>query len=149
MFTVTKNARIHKSVAAESFSTAEVTGMKLETGSNYYVWPFAVSVIGCGNTAPADFDPNGRNRFKLADSYTVDEMCSDLRELYETHGSKLIVNSINRGLDLELRAKARPNPKAKMSDADKCQWVITNVPAKDWAGLKPADFVSLFDARNA
>lgn len=148
MFTVTKNARIHKSVASESFSSAEVSSMKMEPGSNYFVWPFAVNVIGCGDSAPADFDANGRNRFKLLDSYSVDELCSDLRELYESHGSKLMVNAINRGLDLELRAKARPNPKSKMDDADKCQWVIGNVPAKEWSGLSPAEFVSLFDAKN-
>ena len=148
MFTVTKNARIHKSVASTSFSTAEVSAMKLEPGSNYFVWPFKVDVIGCGDTVPADFEANGRNRFAHADGYTPSDLLSDVTVLADRHGVRLIVNSLNRGLDLELRAKARPNPKAKMDDADKVLWVITNHPTEIKPGMTPADFLKVFEAKN-
>ena len=148
MFTVTKNARIHKSVVAESFSTAEVSGMKLEVGSNYYVWPFTGYVIGCGNECPEDHSPNGRSRFTLVDGYGIDDLCSDVRELANKLSTKTIVNALNRGVDLELRAKARPNPKARMSDADKMAWVIGNIDADQWAGKTPVEFVAIFEAQN-
>lgn len=128
MFTITKNARIHESVAADKFSTAERASMTKERGSNYYVWPFQVEIVGCGDDVPKDYDLNGRSRFDRDASYTVDDLAADVKTLGEKHGLDLCTKAWNRGLDLELRAIARPTPKAKMSDADKAVWVMANKP---------------------
>lgn len=148
MFQVTKNARIHKSVASESFSTAEVSAMTKEAGSNYFVWPFKVDVIGCGSEAPAEYSPDARWRFTHAEGYGIADLGRDIDELANKHGVKLIVNAVNRGVDLELRGKARPNPKAKMSDADKVLWVISNLPAEVQPGMTPKQFLEAFEIAN-
>lgn len=126
MFTITKNARIHESVAADKFSQAERASMTKERGSNYYVWPFQVPILGCGNDVPSDYDQNGRTRFDRDAGYTVGDLQLDIEQLVTKHGLDLLVSAVNRGVDLELRADARPTPKAKMSDTDKACWVMAN-----------------------
>ena len=148
MFTITKNARIHESVAADKFSQAERASMTKERGSNYYVWPFQCDVIGCGDSVPDNFDVNGRNRFPRDEAYDLEAYIADKRDLVEKHGLKMLVTGDNRGMDLELRARARPNPKSKMSDADKMAWVIGNVDADQWAGKTAVEFVAIFEANN-
>lgn len=147
MFTVPKNARIHESQASEKYSVAEVAAMKKESGSNYYAFPFNCPVIGCGNTAPDEYDQTAKARFAQDDEYDVSVLAEDVVDLAETHSLRLVVNAINRGIDLELRAKARPTPKAKMSANDKMAYIIGNHDdeARELIGQDQAVWVKWFD----
>ena len=148
MFTVPKNARIHESQASEKYSVAEIASMKKEGGgSNYYAFPFKCPVIGCGDTAPDEYDQTAKARFAQDDDYDVSMLAEDVVNLAETHTLKLVVNAINRGIDLELRAKARPTPKAKMSDNDKMAYIIGNHAdaARDLLGQDQSAWVKWFD----
>ena len=149
MFTVPKNARIHESQASEKYSVAEIAAMKKESGgSNYYAFPFNCPVIGCGDTAPDEYDQTAKARFDQDDDYDVSMLAEDVVNLAETHTLKLIVTAINRGVDLELRAKARPTPKAKMSANDKMAYIVGNHgdAARDLLGQDQAAWVKWFDS---
>ena len=127
MFTVSKNARIHESQASKKYSVAEVAAMKREgPSSNWFAFPFQCPVIGCGETAPDEYDRTAKARFTVDDDYDVSQLAEDVVEVAEKHGLKLAVTSFNRGIDLELRAKARPTPKAKMSANDKMAYIVGN-----------------------
>lgn len=126
MYTITKNARIHESVASDKFSVAERSSMRKEAGTNYFAFPFSTEIVGCGDSAPTDYDQNGRTRFARDEAYTPEDLAADIVVLCERRGLKTVVNGLNRGLDLELRSEARPTPKSKMSDADKALWVMSN-----------------------
>ena len=148
MFTVPKNARIHESQASEKYSVAEIDAMKRETvGSKWYAFPFNCPVIGCGDTAPDEYDRTAKARFDQDDDYDVSMLAEDVVDLAETYGLKLVVTAINRGVDLELRQKARPTPKAKMSDNDKMAYIIGNHAdaARDLLGQDQAAWVKWFD----
>ena len=149
MFTITKNARIKRSVASTQFSTAEVASMKAEPGTDYYRWPFDVEIVGCGTTVPKDYDPKDRYRFIMETSYSVTAFQKDIKSLIEKHGLSTCVGGWNRGLDLALRDKAKPKPKAKMSDNDKVAFIVGAHGDVVASGkLKTiADYVKYFDEK--
>ena len=130
MFIISKNARISARVASESFSQADISNMKSEirSGDKWFFWPFDVDVIGCGDVGPVDYDPEVRYRFDDDPDYEVNNLLEDVRTLSDKHGVAFLVKSFNRGLDLELRQKARPKPSAKMSDNDKAAHVMIHNP---------------------
>ena len=149
MFTVPKNARIHESQASEKYSVAEIAAMKKESGgSNYYAFPFNCPVIGCGDTAPAEYDQTAKARFAQDDDYDVAQLAEDVVFLAETYSLKLVVTGINRGVDLELRGNARPTPKAKMSENDKQAYISNNHPdeARKLIGQDQTVWVKWFDS---
>ena len=126
MFTVEKLAKIHESVASVKFSTAEVAAMRKPAGSTYHVFPFPCPTIGCGDTAPADYDPKSRLKSVFDKNYDADALCEDVRTLVGSYGLETITGIVNNGLDLKLRAIARPVPKTSMKPADKCEYVMNN-----------------------
>lgn len=148
MFTVSKNARIHESQASDKYSVAEIAAMKREGGgSKYYAFPFQCPVIGCGDTAPDEYDQTAKARFAQDDDYDVSMLAEDVVNVAETHGLRTAVNAFNRGIDLELRAKARPTPKSKMSANDKQAYIVGNHPdeARELIGQDQAAWIKWFD----
>lgn len=124
MFSVTKIARLGKKQASEKFSVAQLTGVRVV--GDYHAWDFSVPILGCGDTVPDDYDGDSRYRFKLEDDYTFDAWVEDLRTLLETITLENLVLGSNRGIDLRLRAVAKPSPGRKMKDADKASWLMNN-----------------------
>lgn len=147
MFTISKNARIHESIASSKYSTAEVAAMTKEAGTKFYGFPFNCPVLGCGDVPPDEYDQTSRARFTMDDDYDDQQLLSNVDEIIKAHGLKLVTTAINRGIDLELRAKARPTPKAKMSDNDKMAYIIGNHSdaARDLIGQDQAAWVKWFD----
>ena len=149
MFDVEKKARMSETVAASRFSTAEVKAFESMRipGSRYFGWDFTTTVIGCGDSVPADFNPDEKFRFKMADDYDVQQISMDVASLVGEYGLKTMVDVINGGLDLDRRNTAPPKPKAKMDDGDKAAWVISN--GKMGKAKTLADFVKVYDDLNA
>ena len=149
MFDVEKKARMSETVAASRFSTAEVKAFESMRipGSKYFGWDFTTTVIGCGNDVPADFNPDEKFRFKMADDYDVQQISMDVASLVGEYGLKTMVDVINGGLDLDRRNTAPPKPRAKMDDGDKAAWVISN--GKMGTAKTLADFVKVYDDLNA
>lgn len=151
MITVEKKARIKTDKASESFSTAELVGVKIVDG--YYVWPFSVPVFGA-DEVPDDYDADKRNAFKIVDGFKFEDFVAELEDAANTFGFETIVRGASRGVDLELRSKARPTAKAKLKDNDKMALLMTNFPDKareliEAGTTSPQDFVKAFDALNA
>jgi hypothetical protein len=146
MFHVDKYARSHESKAPEKYSVAELTGAKKV--QNYYVWPFKCPVIGCGDTVPSDYKPEGRYRFKMDVDYTPGMLVNDIGTLVEDHGLDLVVRAINNGISLELNDSVKPTPKKSLSEAEKIGWLSVNRPdeARELIGQPSAVWVKAYDA---
>lgn len=154
MFEVTKHARMEKAKAEKTYGPLTLANTNL-VGS-YYVWPFPVEIIGAGETVPDDYDPTKRYRFKILDTYGVEDMILDIRTLEVKHGVARLARSLSRGLDLELRDDSKPPMVGKMNDAKKQAWVIAHAGDQLFAAmttkggpLTPADYITLYNELHA
>lgn len=126
MFTITKDAKIHHSVASKSFSVAEIAGMR--SRGNYHIFPFSVEVVGCGSEPPDDYDPEKSRKFPLDETYDVNGFLIDISTIVEDHSLSAAIRAWNNGWDLSRRSSARPTAAAKMNDAAKAAWILVNSP---------------------
>lgn len=133
MFTIVKKAKMSKDAALRAGHTTKEVGdwdkYKIP-GTKYFGWDFTTVVLGCGDEPPADFEPNDvKSTFKVEDDYAVDDLVRDIQLVVEMgYDLKKVVDAVNGGIDLQDRAKAPPKPAKKMTDNDKCGWVIANAP---------------------
>jgi hypothetical protein len=90
--------------------------------------PFQTTVLGCGDTIPADYDPTKQTRFKVNSGITEDEAVEEFRLLCREKGPDRALDVCNGGNDLDDRAHAFDGylPTRSLSDDKKVAWMMSN-----------------------